>query len=109
MEKWGQLTGHPASCFLHSLGYGRKGGKVRFNADFPVLVEPFHHDIRERLPTAALPGPNDVGPAPLGCVEDSLDDLLADGDEDALAGLILQTRIRQPLLLNKLNHQKLHR
>eukprot|EP00965_Chrysotila_dentata_P151160 4996281-Pleurochrysis_carterae.AAC.1 len=53
------------SCFLHSLGYGRKGGKVRFNADFPVLVEPFYHNIRERLPTAALSGPDGVGPAPL--------------------------------------------
>eukprot|EP00965_Chrysotila_dentata_P160451 5297746-Pleurochrysis_carterae.AAC.1 len=68
------------SCSLHSLGYSRKGGKVRFNADFQVLVEPFHNDIRERLPTAALPGPNDVGPAPLGSVEESL-------DSDALAGL----------------------
>eukprot|EP00965_Chrysotila_dentata_P205847 6183196-Pleurochrysis_carterae.AAC.1 len=59
------------SCSLHCLGYGRKGGKVRFNADSPVLVEPFHHAIRERLPTAALPALDDVWPAPLRSVDDT--------------------------------------
>eukprot|EP00965_Chrysotila_dentata_P153927 5087414-Pleurochrysis_carterae.AAC.2 len=62
--------------------------KVRFNADFPVFVEPFHYDIRERFPTAAMPGTNDVGPVPLRSVEDTLDDaLLAAGNEDAFADL----------------------
>eukprot|EP00965_Chrysotila_dentata_P033112 1103068-Pleurochrysis_carterae.AAC.1 len=73
---------HDPSRFLHTLGYGRKGGKVRLNANFLVFIEPFHHDIRKRLPTAALPGPNDNGPAPLRSAKDTLEDaLLAAGQE----------------------------
>eukprot|EP00965_Chrysotila_dentata_P167476 5530638-Pleurochrysis_carterae.AAC.1 len=74
------------SCFLHPLWYGCKGGKVRFNADFAVLIEPFHYDTCAHLLTTALPSPNDIGPALWRAVKDSLDDaFLAVGDDDALA------------------------